>query len=479
MKIRLAATSICLCLLLGGCRSEGTSQTSSAKTSPQPTTIARSVDRTTDRTGDIANNRPNDRTGDRTMDSIVSSTKISTSKSVLDPPAIATAVGAQRTWVQETIGPTDAASYGLTSLTFAPDGRAVAFSVFDQSCCSNGVSGWARDASGNWTTIAKTQETFVQSSDGSGAMGGPESVAFFKDRFVAIGRRGAILDVENSSKVTTWTSRDGLRWTAISDPDNADNAVVGLLPSLDGSSLVGAWSTGSNVHLRSTVDGETWTEFGHIDTSSIGTYAYVRSISTQTVNGKEQYVAIGTVESLDTKLDKLASTAFVATSPDGRSWKSFVLENTTGQPSAVASGVAVLNGALFIYGDGYGDSSETTVATAWRATDGVTFDPLTVTGCNGRFVSPTFDPADATPRIVAICSVPDGPIEGDVLFDRTEVLASADGIAFAPIDDAPSAWGSPSTDVALGPVTVDHGSLVIGVGDTRLGNTGSVSIWRR
>jgi hypothetical protein len=461
MKIRFIAIAACL-LSLSSCRSASTSQKRSDGETVPSTIVTVPLHRTTDSIP--ANDVASPSTG------AVATTGANGSSA---------SVEASRSWVQEKIGPSDAASFGLSSLALAPDGRAVAFSIHDESCCSNSVTGWSRDTRGAWTPIAKTQETFVQSAGGAGAMGGPDSIAFFKDRFIAIGRRGSILDVENSSKVTTWTSVDGLNWTAIEDPDNPDNTVVGLVASLDGNMLLGAWSTGSNVHIRSTVDGQAWSEVGNLDTSTIGTYAYARSISTQSINGQQRYVVIGTVESLDRKTDKLASTAFVSTSTDGTAWKSFVLENVTAQPSAIATGIATINGELVIYGEGYGDSTETTVATAWRSRDGVTFTAGKVGGCQGRLVDPTLDVSVSFPRIVAVCSVQDGPIEGDNGSFITELMMSTDGATFVPMNDAPPEWVPASSDVLLGPIVVENGSIVVGVGDTRFANTGSLSIWRR
>jgi hypothetical protein len=396
-------------------------------------------------------------------------------------------------WVQEPVGPTNSAYGGVDIIAFAPEGQAVAFSIVDTSCCSNEVVGWARSENGVWSSIDSDRAGFIIGADGTGAYGGPTSVMWVNDRFVATGTRGGQVEPEVLPTSTIWTSANGLDWTAAdtqaSDP-RSTATIVGLTRSVDGVSLVAAWMTdGREIELRSTEDGVSWATVG-----SVSTRGETAGAPKATIVGPSLVtVMIGTNQpryllkgGLSFEQEGMWLTEpYLAMSADGATWTTIELTQSPqlalpdGSLSTVVTQVAELNGNLLVYGESYTEGTESSEQVGWRSADGTTFEPVSIaTGCGGILTSVAPDKPAPEPTMFGICSIADGPREGDYVATRTQLVISRDGSTFEAAPAIPADWGSPSVDTALGPVVVSrNGAITVAVTQPGVGDRRDVSLW--
>jgi hypothetical protein len=377
-------------------------------------------------------------------------------------------------WLSENIGTSDSYTGGIDHLVFSPDGHGVAFSVIERSCCTNDVRAWSMQPGGSWASIADAQQQFVEGKSGKGVTGGPTQVVWFKDRFVAIGRRDGTTDDQRTSNSTTWTSPDGIAWLSLDE--TGTSYPVGLTPSTDGASLIGAWMLeNGSISLRSTTDGVKWANVGSFSDPSIAKNLAARSITTipATQGRPAQYVLAGSSD---------ATKPYIAISSDGAIWKATTLDTPTGKPMGSADAALVFDDKLIVYGeafidDGAGNQSE--AALAWSSPDGVTFTPIDVKAtCSGRLQYVTIDQAAPEPTLFGVCSQVEGPVEGDFVDSTTRLVVSHDGVTFDPVQNLPTQWATPSTTIAIGPITFVPGRLVVAVGTTKTEDVRQLTLWK-
>jgi hypothetical protein len=346
-------------------------------------------------------------------------------------------------WSAEPVGTFAQFQGGVDSIAFAPDGRAVAFTSVDTSCCSSATFGWARRAKNEspantkWQAVADAQNMFVTGT-ALGAVGGPVDVAWFRDRFVAIGTRGFRVasdsDTPTPAIPTTWTSNDGSTWTAHEKP--GDSSPLDLLVALDGESLLGLWTSGNNLDIRSTVDGVTWKTVSTITTLRSVSSLYgieLASISSPDDN-PARYIVTGTVSSM---ANPEPTTVFVSMSPDGITWTTQELLSAAppGENSGTsADAVVAFNGQILVYGTAYSELADGTpshTALGWTSTDGGrTFAPLKLEStCTGTVTSVGVDRSAPEPTLFAVCTTL-GTREGDSIATTEQLLRTGDGALF-------------------------------------------------
>jgi hypothetical protein len=378
------------------------------------------------------------------------------------------------------VGVIDSYTGGVEQFAVAPDGRAVAFSYLQRSCCTNDVRGWWRTPGGQWSAIDAVQSIFVGDGEEGNLSGGPNELTWFNDRFIAVGQRGAVLDVPDTARNTTWTSTDGDRWTSI-ESSALGYAGAGTA-SLDGATLVAPWNQDDgSVIVRSTTDGGSWRDVGTVGVAgSRGTdnslSAFSLSSFARTDSSEAGYVMAGSTETFR---------AFWATSPDGTQWTVSVLDGPDGRLDASASTAIVFDGRLLVFGAGFtegfadeglegGEPPEQAVV--WDVTDNVTGAATTIEGCRGGFLdSITVDPSGRS--IWAICSIADGEQEGDYVASTTQLVTSTDGVTFVPIDDVPAAWAVPTTEVTVGPIAITGQGVSVAVTEPGGDGERTVSVW--
>jgi hypothetical protein len=392
------------------------------------------------------------------------------------------AVPSSSGWTSQSVGTLDASLGSIDTIAFAPDGRAVAFSNVERSCCSNDVRAWFRQADGQWIQIDDEKANFVSGSKGTGAFGGPGDVVWFKDRFFAIGTRGGRVEPQTPGISTTWVSLDGLTWTATEE--TVTSRPAGLTASIDGSTLFGVWSTDAGkVIVRSTTDGKTWTYVSSFNAGRLGVSLSPSEFATVSAgpDGKPQMVIVG---SLATSATAAATDAFVATSSDGLSWTIAVLPpppDTKGKSFVVANHIIAFDGSIEVHGHSYPDNNEdvpTETNIGWRSHDGQPFVRFEVkAGCRGTLTSIVVDQAAPETTLFAVCAAQIGPAEGDFAPISTQLVISHDGTTFEPAPSVPNEWATPSTDIDIGPVAIDSGKVVVAVGRPNTDVDRSVTLW--
>jgi hypothetical protein len=397
---------------------------------------------------------------------------------------------AQSGWLSEKVGTYTQFQGGVDSIAFAPDGRAVAFTSLDTSCCSTATFGWARPvgtSSGSsgpseWNPLADAQETFV-TGDAFGAMGGPVDVAWFRNRFVAVGSRGFRVasdsDTPTSAIPTTWTSTDGVTWSAHEEP--GESTPLDLLVALDGESLLGLWTSGENLDIRSTNDGITWETISTLTTLRSGSSLYggkLTSISSPD-DKPARYIVTGMTTSL---AGSEPTTAFVSISADGSTWATQELTAGVERAGTSVEASVSFNGRILVYGTLYSETTDGTPrnkTAGWASDDGGrTFAPLEIASpCSGAITSVAVDKAAPEPTMFAICTTL-GAQEGDSIAATDELVKTNDGESFETPPNMVPEWSTPSDDLSLGPVTVQDGRIVLPVVKPN-GEAGRmVSLWR-
>jgi hypothetical protein len=425
--------------------------------------------------------------------SLSSCTKDSSSAPATQAPSVTPAPetsAAQPGWLSERIGTYTQFQGGVDSIAFAPDGRAVAFTSLDTSCCSTATFGWARPAGtsssssrpSEWNPIADAQETFV-TGEALGAMGGPVDVAWLKNRFVAVGSRGFRVasdsDTPTPAIPTTWTSTDGVTWSAHEKP--GESTPLDLMVALDGESLLGLWTSGENLDIRSTNDGITWETISTLTTLRSGSSLYggkLTSISSPD-DKPARYIVTGMTTSL---ANSAPTTAFVSISPDGSTWATQELPAAVEGAGTSVDASASFDGRILVYGTSYSETSDGTPlnkTVGWASVDGGrTFGPVTITSpCSGAVTSVAVDRAAPEPTMFAICTTL-GAQEGDSIAVTDQLVKTNDGVSFETPPNMAAEWSTPSDDLSLGPVTVRDGRIVLPVVKPN-GEAGrAVSLWR-
>jgi hypothetical protein len=391
-----------------------------------------------------------------------------------------TTVASVAGWSSYLVGSLDSSVGAISQLAIALDGRAVAFSYVQRSCCNNDVRGWWRSTDGTWSAIDDVQRIFVtgDASEG-GSSGGPNQLVYANDRFIAVGERGAVLDVPESSRPTTWTSATGSDWMV--DEGGPTGYAAVPTSSLDGNAVLVPWNQDDGtVLIRSTVDGRKWTTVATVgEAKDRGTPDSLSAFSLQAVGPTDatngQYVMTGSND---------AFKAFVAVSVDGSQWTVTALPSLEGRPDSSASMAVMFGSDLLVYGTTFTEGSvdEGTTgeppdqATVWRINDKGAFTPTVIEGCPGGFLrSITQDPSGRA--IWAICEIVDGPAEGDYVASTTQLVSSTDGVTFSPVDGVPAPWATPSTDVSIGPMLITNNTLSIAVTSPKDDSTRTVSLW--
>jgi hypothetical protein len=390
-------------------------------------------------------------------------------------------------WSPQPIGTIDAALGAVTYLAFGPDGAAVAIALIDRSCCSNDVLVWFRRG-GVWSPSVSSTDVFVKDAAGRGTLGGPAAVVWSKDRFIAIGQRGGTADTgpaetgpaDNGTATgtsTTWTSVDGSTWTALDEPTRM--SAVGLTPALDGTGVIGAWAQdGGPIALRKTVDGTSWMPIGELKGKALGTHPSARLLHTlptaKATSGR--YVLVGNTES---------SLGYLATSADGTTWSISVLPGLPDKQQSSASEVVKFGDNIddiIVYGEAFGQDDRgepTQAAVGWRRSTDGTYRPFVVDApCDGRLDDVSVDPSDAS-RLLAICSSIDEAVEGDFVATITDLVTSTEGKMFVPLAPTPTVWGRGSSDVVIGPLVVDEGSVSVGVSSITGDERRTAVLWAR
>jgi hypothetical protein len=427
---------------------------------------------------------------DDAIESIATSLPPSSTRSIESTAALTSTAGETPSfvetsgWTEQPIGTLSAGQVDV--MAFAPDGKAVAFSTVDTSCCSVAVTGWARTATGSWASIENMQETFVQGPEG-GPIGGPVDVSWFNDKFIAIGTRGGSAELQGDGtpvvpESVAWTSTDGLTWSVANAA--LSPAPVALAESVDGSSLVGLWGGGEELAIRSTVDGSVWTTPRTITTPQEGSYLFANNITlvSSVLSGSavRQQIITGNLSPADGS-GPLAG--FVSISEDGLTWETSVLPSSDSKRSFAATSTALFDGRLVVYGYSYDESNvgvSQTTAVGWASIDGgKTFESIPLTNvCNGSFSSIAVDQASPESRLFAICAVTVEPTEGDYVETTDQLLMTGDGSTFEVAPTTSGEWNTPSVDIGIGPVTSDNGVIVLGVTKAGTDGTRVASVWR-
>jgi hypothetical protein len=390
---------------------------------------------------------------------------------------------AESGWTSEPVGTYSQFQGGVDTMAFAPDGRGVAFTSVDTSCCSSATFGWARSADGTWKPIANTQETFVAGTV-NGGLGGPNKVVWFKDRFIAAGTRGAgaptDADTTTPAIPTIWTSPDGLVWTAIETP--GESSPLDLLIALDGESVLGLWTSGDNLDIRSTVDGTTWKPVSTITALEARRSLYgAKLVSVSSADDKSiRYAVTGSMSA-----PSGTTVGFVSTTSDGITWKTQELPSTPEANSNSAENAISFNGQIIVYGTANSENADgapVNSAVAWASADGgATFAPLKLTSnCDdGTFSSVVVDKGAPEPTLFAVCTAFDGPPEGDFIPSIDKLLLTHDGAIFETPTAMSPEWSTPSQELSLGPVTTDYSGRVVLPVTKPNGDAGRiVTLWR-
>jgi hypothetical protein len=386
-------------------------------------------------------------------------------------------------WTSEPVGTYSQFQGGVDITAFAPDGRGVAFTSVDTSCCSSATFGWARSADGNWKPIANTQETFVAGTV-NGGLGGPDKVVWFKDRFIAAGTRGAgaptDADTTTPAIPTIWTSPDGLAWTAIESP--GESSPLDLLVALDGESVLGLWTSGDDLAIRSTVDGTTWKPVSTITALAAGRSLYgAKLVSVSSADDKPiRYAVMGSMSA-----SSGTTVGFVSTTADGITWKTQELPSTPEVKGTSAENAVSFNGQIIVYGTANSekaDGAPVNSGVAWVSADGgATFAPfkLTLDCDDGTFSSIVVDKGAPEPTLFAVCTAFDGPPEGDFIPSIDKLLLTHDGAIFETPTAMSPEWSTPSQELSLGPVTTDYSGRVVLPVTKSNGDAGRiVTLWR-
>jgi hypothetical protein len=393
------------------------------------------------------------------------------------------ASNAESGWTSEPIGTYSQFQGGVDITAFAPDGRGVAFTSVDTSCCSSATFGWARSADGTWKPIANTQETFVAGTV-NGGLGGPDKVVWFKDRFIAAGTRGAgaptDADTTPPAIPTIWTSPDGLAWTATETPGNS--TPLDLQIALDGETLLGLWTAGENLDIRSTVDGTTWKPVSTITALASGrSLSGAKLVSVSSADDKPiRYAVMGSMSA-----SSGTTVGFVSITADGITWKTQELPSTPEVKGASAENAVSFNGQIIVYGTANSekaDGAPVNTAVAWVSADGgATFAPLKLTlDCDdGTFSSIVVDKGAPEPTLFAVCTAFDGPPEGDFIPSIDKLLLTHDGAIFETPTAMSPEWSNPSQELSLGSVTTDYSGRVVLPVTKSNGDAGRiVTLWR-
>jgi hypothetical protein len=390
---------------------------------------------------------------------------------------------AESGWTSEPVGTYSQFQGGVDIMAFAPDGRGVAFTSVDTSCCSSATFGWARSAEGTWTPIENTQETFVAGTV-NGGLGGPNKLVWFKDRFIAAGTRGAgaptDADTTTPAIPTIWTSPDGLAWTAIETP--GESSPLDLLIALDGESILGLWTSGDNLDIRSTVDGITWKPVSTITALEARRSLYGAKLASVSSADDTpiRYAVTGSISA-----PSGTTVGFVSTTPDGITWKTQELPSTPEAKSSSADNAVAFNGQIIVYGTANSekaDGAPVNTAVAWASADGgTTFAPLKLTSnCDdGTFSSVVVDKGAPEPTLFAVCTAFDGPQEGDFIPSIDKLVLTHDGATFETPTAMSPEWSTPSQELSLGPVTTDYSGRVVLPVTKPNGDAGRiVTLWR-
>jgi hypothetical protein len=396
---------------------------------------------------------------------------------------------AESGWTSEPVGEYSQFQGRVETVAFAPDGRGVAFTSIDTSCCSTATFGWARSADATWKPIPNPKETFVAGKV-NGALGGPTKVVWFKDRFIAAGTRGGGAPTDSATEInsgtpaipTIWTSPDGLVWTATETPGNS--TPLDLLIALDGQTVLGLWTAGENLDIRSTVDGITWKPLSTITTLQAGRSLYVAKL-TSVVSADDKpirYAVTGAMSALATSTTGNTA-SFVSTTSDGVTWNTQELPNPPHLPNAYPTHAVAFNGQVIVYGTAYYEivGSSVNTAVGWASSDGgTTFNPLELsTKCNGSFTSMIVDKAAPEPTLFAVCTALDGTPEGDFIPSLDRLVLTHDGATFETPNAMSPEWSTPSVDSKLGPVTIDGSGRVVMPVIKPNGDAGRiVTLWR-
>jgi hypothetical protein len=387
-------------------------------------------------------------------------------------------------WTSEPVGDYSQFVGGVDTIAFAPDSRSVAFTNVDTSCCSSATFGWVRSAGGLWQPIANSQDLFVAGPVG-GTLGGPTDVVWFKDRFVAVGTRGAGVPGEqaegNTPAIpTVWTSPDGLTWTATEQPGTL--TPTHLQASLSNDLLFGVWTSDENSVVRSTSDGTVWETVSTLTPFAAGQTLYPKSItSISSPDDKPaNYAIVGTVNGTSPSTQ---SSGFVAVSKDGVTWTSRQLSMPQAISDSSADHALFFDGKIMVYGTAYSSQDDGTpveTAIGWTSTDGgltYTESPIQ-SNCGGAFSGAVVDRAAPEPTMFAICTAVVGPQEGDYIASTDQLMVTRNGVDFETPPNMSPEWSTPSEDIAIGPLSLDNGRVVLPVAIPN-GDAGRrIALWR-